>query len=99
MKTARALASLAALGLCVASAAFGQSIDDMDEDGAEGGCVSNRQVYAEDAELCQDGTLMRCSSGSWGAIGNCKDRPGQQPISQGGNSVEPEADDGIDTED
>ena len=92
----RALAILGALSLLAAASAFAQQIDqDMDED-SENGCVSNRQVYPEDTELCQDGTLVRCKAGAWGTVGACKDRPGPAPVSQGGDVVDDSEDDSED---
>lgn len=90
---------LAALAFFAASSAFGQNIDDMDDDEGGGGCVSNRQVYAEGAELCQEGTLARCNAGAWDAIGVCRREPGPAPVSQGGDGIDPESADGVDSED
>jgi hypothetical protein len=89
----RGLATFGTLALLAATSAFAQNVDqDMDDDGQAGGCVSNRQVYAEGAELCQEGTLVRCNAGAWGAIGVCQEKPGPAPVSQGGDVVE-ESDD------
>lgn len=85
----RSLARVAALALLAAAPAFAQEIDqDMNHDEGGGGCVYDRQVYAQGAELCQDGTLLRCDEGSWDAVGACTGGPGRAPISGGGDAVE-----------
>ena len=87
----RSLACVAALALLAAPPALAQAIDqDMNHDEGGGGCVYDRQVYAQGAELCQDGTLLRCDEGSWDAVGACRGGVGQQPISGGGDAPESE---------
>ncbi len=61
------------------------------QDEAGGGCVYNREVYPEGAELCQDGTLKRCEEGAWADIGLCEDPERAPPRSEGGD-LEAEAD-------
>lgn len=100
MSIHRALAILGALSLLAATSVFAQNVDqDMDDDAEENGCVSNRQIYPEGAELCQEGTSVRCQAGAWGAIGVCKERPGQAPVSQGGDTVDTQDPDTVDAED
>jgi hypothetical protein len=83
------LASLGALSLLAASPALAQNAEqDMNHDEGGGGCVYNRQVYPQGAELCQDGALMRCDMGSWDEEGACNGGPGQAPISEGGDESE-----------
>jgi hypothetical protein len=79
----RILASLGTLTLLATPSAFAQDIGD-------GGCVYDRQIYPEGAELCQDGTLKRCQEGSWDDIGICKAEPARAPNPEGGDEVESE---------
>ena len=87
----RSLVRIAALALLAAPSALAQDIDqDMNHDEGGGGCVNNRQVYAQGAELCQAGSLLRCDEGSWDAVGDCSGGAEQAPISGGGDAVESE---------
>ncbi len=61
------------------------------QDEAGDGCVYNRDVYPEGAELCQGGTLTRCEEGAWADIGLCDDPERPPPRSEGGD-VEGEPD-------
>lgn len=84
---ARRLARLVALAWLAAAPAAAQEIDE-DMDHAEGGCVYDRRVYPQNAELCQDGALMRCDAGSWDEIGACEGGVGRAPISDGGDTTD-----------
>lgn len=82
------LAVLAWLSVFVAAPTFAQEIDeDMDHD--ESGCVYDRQVYPNGAEICQDGARMRCDAGAWDEIGACEGGAPQAPVSGGGDAVDP----------
>ena len=82
----RILASLGALILLAGPPALAQDVDqDMSQDEGGGGCVYNRQVHSQGAEVCQDGTLVRCDEGSWGEVAACRAGPVQAPISGGGD--------------
>lgn len=88
----RILASLGASILLAASRAPAQDIaqnikQDMNHDEGGGGCVYNREVYSQGAEICQAGALMRCDEGSWDELGACSGDIGQEPNSEGGDET------------
>ncbi|MFP8874152.1 MAG: hypothetical protein VCB42_06405 [Myxococcota bacterium] len=39
------------------------------------GCTYNRSVYPEGTEMCQGEDKVRCTSGAWGSIGLCDEKP------------------------
>lgn len=57
-------------------------------DDDESGCVYNRTVYPDRTEMCQSGNLMRCDTGAWSEIGDCRNDPMPEPVSSGGDHVE-----------
>ena len=85
----RILASLGAMVALAAPAALAQSVDqDMNHDEGGGGCVYDRQVYPQSAQLCQDGILMRCDAGGWDQIGACSGGSEPAPNASGGDEDE-----------
>lgn len=51
-----------------------------------GGCVYDRRIYPEGAQMCQGSDLVQCNDGAWEDIGDCDDEtPGPPPISEGGD--------------
>ncbi len=86
---ARILARLGALILLSAAPALAQNIDqEMNHDEGGGGCVDNRQVYPQGAEVCQADALMRCDAGSCDEVGACNGGPEPAPISGGGDETD-----------
>ena len=81
----RPLACLVAFAVLAAAPALAQEIDqDMDHD--QRGCVYDRQIYPQGAEICQDGARMRCDAGAWDEIGMCEGGAPDAPISGGGDA-------------
>lgn len=58
----------------------------------EGGCVYNRSVYPEKSQMCQGGSMMECDEGAWSSIGFCDQEAMPEPVSSGGDSMEPSED-------
>jgi hypothetical protein len=51
-----------------------------------GGCVYDRRVYPEGAEMCQGSERVQCNEGAWEDVGDCDvEQPGPEPISEGGD--------------
>jgi hypothetical protein len=78
------LLSIGSLILLVAGAAFAQDPLDSESDG----CVYNRVVYPEGAQLCQSGNLVRCEDGAWSDEGDCPNEAPPAPNSEGGDVEE-----------
>jgi hypothetical protein len=72
------LSALLPAGLLVAPAAVAQSE----------GCVFDRRIYPEGAEICRAGVLQRCEEGAWGDVGGCEDDAAAPPPAPGGGDVE-----------
>ena len=81
MRSARALI----LAGCMLGLGVGQVLANEDE----GGCAYNRAIYPDQSEMCQSGHLMRCDNGAWGEIGDCEKEPMPEPVSSGGDRVQP----------
>ena len=87
----RTLAVLGLLALLAAPAALAQDSEPgMNHDEGGGGCVYDRQVYPQGAEICQGGARMRCDEGAWGEVGSCRGGPERAPVSEGGDEIDPE---------